>query len=124
MLFAIARTTLRNIFTAGRSMMWFLKVPKPARRCTEDWTAQMIEQPGLMFFGKGREVHKCVAYGVSPTSARMHSEGLGLLPIAFYVTFDNFRTIGRCRLAWRYRDDLGVVFERWSMSGGASDQTD
>jgi hypothetical protein len=82
----------------------------------------MIEQSlaGLMFFGKGRQVHKCVAYGVTQTDARMQSDGLGLLPIDFCVTFDNFRTIARCRLAWRYRDDLGVVFESWSMSGSAS----
>ena len=75
----------------------------------------MIRQSltGLMFFGTGREVRKCVAYGMSETSARMHSDGLGLLPIDFYVTFDNFRTIGRCRLAWRHRDDFGVVFEKW-----------
>src|ERR1700737_7195 len=29
----------RDIFAAASSTMWFLKVPKPARRCTEDWTA-------------------------------------------------------------------------------------
>ena len=37
----------------------------------------------------------------------------GLLPTQFYVTFDNFLTVGKCRLAWRYQDDIGVVFERW-----------
>ena len=75
----------------------------------------MIEQSmdGLLFFRGGREVHACVAYDVTQISAQMHSDGLGLLPIDFYVTFDNFRTIGRCRLAWRYRDDIGVVFEKW-----------
>ena len=75
----------------------------------------MIEQSmdGLLFFRGGREVHACVAYDVTQISAQMHSDGLGLLPIGFYVTFDNFRTIGRCRLAWRHRDDIGVVFEEW-----------
>jgi hypothetical protein len=43
----------------------------------------------------------------------MYSDGVGLLPIEFFVTFDNFRTIGRCQLAWRRRDHIGVVFERW-----------
>ncbi len=31
----------------------------------------------------------------------------------FFVTFDNFRTIGKCQLAWRHRDHIGVVFDRW-----------
>jgi hypothetical protein len=69
---------------------------------------------GLLFFRGGREAHACVAYDVTQISARMHSAGLGLLPIDFYVTFDDFRTIGRCRLAWRHRDDIGVVFEEWA----------
>jgi hypothetical protein len=58
-------------------------------------------------------VHACVAYDVTQTSARMYSGELGLLPIDFFVTFDNFRTIGRCQLAWRRRDHIGVVFEGW-----------
>jgi hypothetical protein len=75
----------------------------------------MIEQStkGLLFFRGRREVHACVAYDVTETSARMYSDELGLLPIDFFVTFDNFRTIGRCQLAWRRRDHIGVVFERW-----------
>ena len=75
----------------------------------------MIEQSidGLLFFRGGREVHACIAYNLSQTSARMYSDGLRLLPIDFFVTFDNFRTIGRCQLAWRRQDHIGVVFERW-----------
>jgi hypothetical protein len=68
---------------------------------------------GQLFFRGGREVHACIAYNVTQISARMHSDELGLLPVDFYVTFDNFRTIGRCQLTWRHRDDFGVVFERW-----------
>jgi hypothetical protein len=75
----------------------------------------MIEQSmdGLLFFRGGREVRKCIAYNVTQVSARMYSDRLGLLPIDFFVTFDNFRTIGRCQLAWRCRDHIGVVFDRW-----------
>ena len=68
---------------------------------------------GLLFFRGGRELHACVAYDVTPTSARIHSDGLGLLPIDFYVTFDKFRTIARCRLVWRYQNRIGVAFEKW-----------
>ena len=73
----------------------------------------MIKQPlhGLLFF-RG-EVRTCVGYDLSPNRARLHSDGLGLLPIDFYVTFDDFLTVGKCRLAWRWQDDVDVIFEGW-----------
>jgi hypothetical protein len=43
----------------------------------------------------------------------VHADGLGLLPIDFYITFDGFLTVGKSRLTWRHGDDFGVVFERW-----------
>jgi hypothetical protein len=64
----------------------------------------------LFFWG---EAHTCVGYDVSRSCARLHSTGLRLLPIDFYVTFDDFLTVGKCRLAWRWRDDVGVIFEGW-----------
>ena len=67
---------------------------------------------GLLFFGGGRE-KSIVAYDVSQTSAVVHSDGLGVLPMQFYVTFDDFLTVGKCRLTWRDRNDIGVVIERW-----------
>ena len=67
---------------------------------------------GLLFFDGGREL-RIVAYDVSRMNALVHADGLGLIPISFYVTFDDFLTVGKCRLVWRYRDDIGVVFERW-----------
>ena len=86
----------------------------------------MIEQStdGLLFFRGGRGVYPCIARNLTKSNAGMYSYGLGLLPVYFYVTFDNFRTIGRCRLIWRYRDDFGVAFERWinlRAQGSASD---
>ena len=67
---------------------------------------------GLLFFEHGREV-RIEAYAVSRTKAVVHADRLGLLPIHFYITFDDFLTVGKCRLAWRCRDDIGVVIERW-----------
>ena len=67
---------------------------------------------GLLFFDVGREL-RIEAYDVCPTSAVVHADRLGLLPINFYLTFDDFVTVGKCRLLWRRRDDIGVVFERW-----------
>jgi hypothetical protein len=73
----------------------------------------MNKQPvkGLLFF-RG-EARTCVGYNVNKTNARLYSEGLGFLPTDFYVTFDNFITVGNCRLATRYRDDISVIFESW-----------
>ena len=93
--------------------MLFLKVLKPARPRT-DLECNMIKHStdGLLFFDGGREL-RIKAHDVSRTSALVHSDGLGLLPIHFYITLDNFHTVGRCRLVWRHRDDMGVAFERW-----------
>ena len=67
---------------------------------------------GLLFFDRGREL-RIEAYDVSRTNAQVHADGLGLVPIHFFITLDNFLTVGKCRLLWRHRDDMGVVFERW-----------
>ena len=66
---------------------------------------------GLLFF-EGREL-PVVAHGVNRTHAEVHAHGLGLIPIHFFITFDGFRTVAKCRLVWRWRDDISVVFERW-----------
>jgi hypothetical protein len=66
---------------------------------------------GLLFF-RG-EVRTCFGYDVSQTCARLHSDGLGLLPMDFYVTFDEFFTVGKCRLASRCGDDISVIFDGW-----------
>src|SRR6478672_4574046 len=89
------------------------KVPKPARPRVPIGL-HMIKHPtdGLLFFEGGREL-RIVAYDVSRTEGVVHADGLGLLPIHFYITFDNFLTVGKCRLAWRCREDIGVIFERW-----------
>jgi hypothetical protein len=97
--------------------MRFLEVPNPARQFTEDGLQMLkVSMDGLLFFGGGRDL-RVAAYNVSRTNALVHADGLGLLPISFYMTFDDFHTVGQCRLAWRYRDDIGVIFERWLYVG-------
>jgi hypothetical protein len=44
---------------------------------------------GLLFFEGGRDLH-VLAWDVGRTSAHVHSDGLGLLPTHFYITFDDF----------------------------------
>ncbi|AHY52596.1 hypothetical protein [Bradyrhizobium japonicum] len=65
---------------------------------------------GRLFFDGSQDL-RIIAYDVSRTV--VHSDRLGLLPIDFYITFDDFLTVARCRLTWRYRDDFGVVIDRW-----------
>lgn len=67
---------------------------------------------GLLFFETGPEL-RIRAYDVSHTRAVVHADGLRLVPIRFFITLDNFLTVGKCRLLWRYRDDIGVSFESW-----------
>jgi len=80
----------------------------------------MIERSmdGLLFFRGGRELHTCTAYRVTPTSARIHCDGLGLLPVDFYVRFDKFR------LVWRDQNRIGVAFERWVQVRGQAAGSD
>jgi hypothetical protein len=75
----------------------------------------MIERSrdGLLFYRGGRELYACVAYDVTQPGARIHSDELGPVPIEFYVTFDTFRTIAKCRLVWRHQNRIGVAFEKW-----------
>jgi hypothetical protein len=37
--------------------------------------------------------------------------GLNIVPSEFGISFDNFRTMRRCRLIWRDGDYVGVAFE-------------
>lgn len=67
---------------------------------------------GLLFFD-GHPDLRVVAYEISQTSAVVHADRLGVLPIDFYITFDDFLTVARCRLTWRWRDDFGVAIDRW-----------
>ena len=108
--------------------MWLIKVPKPGAATYWGLDTRMIgprDSGWLFFWGEART---CVGYDISQTCARLHSDGLGLLPIDFYVTFDDFLTVGKCRLTWRYRDDIRVVFEGWvdedQLAGASNDFRD
>jgi hypothetical protein len=67
---------------------------------------------GLLFFRGGRRFYACVAHNVAKGSAQLYSDGLGLLPLKFFVTFDSFQSVSICQLVWRHRDHIGVVFDR------------
>ena len=70
-----------------------------------------IGKGALLFFDGGIGVHACNIAGVTDGGARLRIYDLALLPTDFELTFDNFRSIRRCRLIWREGDHLGVMFE-------------
>ena len=83
--------------------MLFLKVPKPERPHA-DW-AHMIKHSQMACCSlKARELF-IVAYDVSRTSALVVQMDWAPSRYDFYITFDDFLTVAKCRHAWTHRDD-------------------
>jgi hypothetical protein len=53
----------------------------------------------------------CRVRALSASGAGIALNGLALLPIAFSLSFDGFRTERSCRLVWREGDFVGVAFQ-------------
>jgi hypothetical protein len=70
-----------------------------------------IENGALLFFKGQTGARGCSVIDISDAGARLRTYNLSVLPDTFELTFDNFLTIRRCRLIWRYEDFLGVAFE-------------
>jgi hypothetical protein len=56
-------------------------------------------------------VRACCVCNVTNRGAGLRLNGLRILPSDFAISFDNFRTMRRCRLIWRHGDFVGVAFE-------------
>jgi hypothetical protein len=70
-----------------------------------------IDKGGLLFFGGQNGVRSCCVTDITSVGAGIRSEDLPVLPPNFELSFDNFRSIHKCRLIWRDGDSLGVAFE-------------
>ena len=70
-----------------------------------------IEKGALLFFNGQLGVRACNVTDVTNRGAGTRTHDLSVLPTNFNLTFDNFRTIRRCRLIWREGDFLGLAFE-------------
>jgi hypothetical protein len=46
-------------------------------------------------------VHACCVRDVTTFGAGIRLNGLKMVPLDFDISFDNFRTIRKCRLIWR-----------------------
>ena len=69
-----------------------------------------IEKGAPLFFNGQPGVRACTV-NVTNRGAKIRTQDLPVLPATFNLTFDNFRTIRRCRLIWRAGDFLGAAFE-------------
>ena len=65
----------------------------------------------LLFFSAQRGVFACEVQDVSNAGAQIRLSGLNVLPPNFELSFDNFRTVRKCRLVWRRHDLIGIAFE-------------
>jgi hypothetical protein len=61
--------------------------------------------------GAGSGVDPCAVYDVTNSGARIGLQGPKVIPPEFALSFDNFRSVRMCRLAWRQGDFLGAAFE-------------
>ena len=60
-----------------------------------------INRGVLMDFSGQTGVHACCVRDVTNHGARLRLNGLNILPSEFGISFDNFRTMRRCRLIAR-----------------------
>ena len=65
----------------------------------------------LLFSSTQRGVFTGVVTDLSNVGACIRLNGANLFPLEFQLSFDNFRTVRRCRLIWRRDDFLGVAFD-------------
>ena len=70
-----------------------------------------INRDVLMFFTGQDPFHACCVRDVTNRGAGLRLNGLNIVPSEFGISFDNFRTMRRCRLIWRDGDYVGVAFE-------------
>jgi hypothetical protein len=70
-----------------------------------------INRSALLFFTGRTGVYSCCVRDVTNQGAGIRLEGLNVLPVAFDLSFDNFRTVRGCRMIWRDGDFVGIAFK-------------
>jgi hypothetical protein len=70
-----------------------------------------VQRGGLLFFKGQPGARGCKVIDLTNRGAGIRTQELSVLPTSFDLTFDNFRTIRRCRLIWRNGDFLGAALE-------------
>jgi hypothetical protein len=70
-----------------------------------------INRGVLMHFTGQDGVQACIVRNVTNQGAGLRLNDLNIVPTAFDISFDNFRTMRRCRLIRRDSDFVGAAFE-------------
>ena len=70
-----------------------------------------INHGALLFFAGHAGVYSCCVRDVTNDGAGIRLNWLNIVPFEFDLSFDNFRTVHRCRLIWRDGDYIGLKFE-------------
>ena len=70
-----------------------------------------IAKGALLFFKGQPGARGCNVVDVTNLGSRIQTHDLPVLPARFELTFDNFRTIRKCRVIWRNGNHIGVFFE-------------
>ena len=70
-----------------------------------------INRNVLLSFVSLAGTFSCSVCDVTNSGAGIRLNGLNVIPLHFDLSFDNFRTIRKCRLVWRDGDLAGLAFE-------------
>ena len=70
-----------------------------------------INHGALLFFAGRAGVYSCCIRNVTNDGAGIRLNGHTIMPSAFDMSLDNFRSTRRCRLIWRDADLVGAAFE-------------
>jgi hypothetical protein len=70
-----------------------------------------IAKGALLFFNGQTGARSCGVTDITNVGAGIRTQDLPVLPLGFELSFDNFRSIRKCRLIWREGDFVGVAFE-------------
>ena len=73
-------------------------------------TRTNMRQPALIVFGDLPAVHPCTVQDVTTEGARVQlaPDLAGSLPDVFDLSFDECRTLRRCRVVWREQNRIGI----------------
>jgi hypothetical protein len=70
-----------------------------------------FKKGALLFSSAQRGVFACEVRDDTNAGAQIGLSGLNLLPPNFEPSFDNFRTVDKCRLIRSRGDFIGIAFE-------------
>jgi hypothetical protein len=69
-----------------------------------------ISRSARLLFNTQRGPVECGVRDITNVGAGIRVDGINVVPVAFELSFDNFRTARSCQLVWRDGDFIGVAF--------------